>query len=258
MTSTDLKLGKRLGVVHDPRTLRASRVIDVSAVQPPRAHRIARPLRDVPVFANDRYGDCTCASQGHRIVTQERSSGQAREVTLSDADVLEVYSAVTGFDPERPETDRGAYELDVLNYMRKVGMGRERDGTAHTIGAFAAVDWHNHDEVRAAHYVGGGLKVCAALPTSAARELDAGADWSATSDAPGSWGGHSMYSHAYDRERGLAVWTWGREQWMSWAWVDRFVDECYVLISEDYLRRRSQHTPQGFDVAELERYLTSL
>jgi hypothetical protein len=249
------RLGKKLGVVHDPRTITAASVLRFEAIQPPSTHGVsAGALRSVPMFANDRYGDCTYASQGHRIVTQEKSARQ-REIQLTDEDILTAYSAITGFDPADPSTDNGAYELDVLNYMRRVGMGRERDGTPHTIGAFVKVDHLDHAEVMRAHYVFGGLKVCAALPISAQDQEV----WDVTTGADaefGSWGGHSMYSSGYS-PRGVGVWTWGEYKRMTWAWFDRYVDECYALISEDYLRAGGT-TPQGFDRAALERQLAEL
>jgi hypothetical protein len=72
----------------------------------------------------------------------------------------------------------------------------------------------------------------------------------------GSWGGHSMFSHAYSH-RVLWVWTWGRLQPMTWAFVDKYVDEAYAVISEDYFYR-SQRTPQGFDTDALDRMLAAL
>jgi hypothetical protein len=252
---TNVRLGKKLGVVHDRRTLRAGRFLDSTAdIKAPPAHRIAHNLHQVPVFGNADYGDCTCASQGHRIVAEENSSGQ-KEIQLTDEDVLEVYSAVTGFRRDDPSTDNGAYELDVMNYMRRVGMGHEKDGTRHTIGAFAAVDWNDRQEFQDAHYVFGGLKVCAGLPISAQRQevwdvvSGSAADW-------GSWGGHSMYSVGYS-EKGVLLYTWGREKWATWAWIAKYVDEVYCLISEDYFKRGGR-TPQGFDLARLEQALRAI
>jgi hypothetical protein len=110
-----------------------------------------------------------------------------------------------------------------------------------------------------AHYVFGGLKVCAGLPLSAADQIDRGQPWDVTEGsraAFGSWGGHSMFSFAYGRDD-LWVWTWGRQQKMSWAFVDKYVDEVYAVISEDYFYR-SQRTPQGFDTDALDRMLAAL
>jgi hypothetical protein len=249
------QLGKKLGVVNDRRTLRAGHFLhSTNEIKAPREHRIAHNLHVVPMFANDRYGDCTCASQGHRVVAMENSSGQ-REIQLTDEDILRAYSAVTGFNPKDPSTDNGAYELDVLNYMRKTGMGRQKDGTPHTIGAFVAVDWKDHAEVRDAHYVFGGLKVCAGLPISAQHQ-DV---WDVTTGpdaAWGSWGGHSMYSPGYT-DKGLIDFTWGREKLLTWAWIDEYVDEMYAVISDDYFRRGGK-TPQGFSLERLTNALAEI
>jgi hypothetical protein len=48
-----------------------------------------------------------------------------------------------------------------------------------------------------------------------------------------------------------------RPQPMSWAFVDKYVDEVYAVISEDYFYR-SQRTPQGFDTDALDRMLAAL
>lgn len=249
------KTGKKLGVVIDPRTIQTADIISTSDVHAPGSHRIAHTLTEVPVFGNADFSDCTCASQGHRIVSQETSSGQHDHATLSDDDVLDVYAAVTGSDPRTGGADNGAYELDVLNYMRKHGMGRQKDGTPHTIGAFAKVRLTDREDVATSHYVFGGIKVCAALPVTAEKQLDAGEDWTVVKNGgsdsePGSWGGHSMYSVGYDAKRGVLVWTWGKLQWMSWEWLAQYGDESYAAISNDYLRGTLK-TPQGFDLAAL-------
>jgi hypothetical protein len=254
-----VRLGKHLGVVHDPRTFPVRALIDtVSLPAVPREHRIGGSLSSVPVFANDARGDCTQASKGHAVVTMERSSGQ-RDVALTDQDIIDAYARVGGYVPGDPATDNGAYELDSLNDWRTVGIGIEHDGTAHKIAGFAAVTWTDRVEVRQAHYVFNGLKVCAALPLSAADQLRAGQPWDVT-EGPrarfGSWGGHSMYSFGWEAE-GLLGWSWGMPVLMTWAWIDKYVDEMYAVVSEDAYRK-SGRTYQGFDSAALDRMLRTL
>lgn len=253
----EIKLGKHLGVVDDRRTFMASAIM-IDEVRVPPRHRVGGQLKSVPLFGNDRYGDCVFASQCHAIVTMERSASQ-RELPLSEEDALSAYGLVTGFRREDPSTDNGAYELDGLNNWRQRGLGREKDATTHVLKAFAAVDWTDRSEACMAHYVFGGLKICAGLPLSAADQVRNGQAWDVV-EGPrsrwGSWGGHSMYSFAYDEE-GLIVWTWGEEQKMTWEWVDAYVDESYALVSEDYFRRAGK-TPQGFDADKLDRLLRGL
>lgn len=254
------RLGKKLGVVHDRRTIMARQLLAPEQIRVPVRHRVGGKMTWVPTFDNDRYGDCVFASEGHCIVTHERSASQ-HEIQVTTDQILQEYADVTGFRRDDPGTDNGAYELDGLNNWRRNGIGLEKDGTPHRIYAFAAVDWRDRAELEMAHYVFGGLKVCAGLPMAASDQLQRGEDWRYDNadgrGGWGSWGGHSMYSHAYDANRGLAVWTWGREQWMSWDWVDCYVDECYCVVNEDYFRR-SGTTPQGFDRARLDELLEAL
>lgn len=257
-------LGKKLGVVGDPRTFHLRALLDTAALpSAPANWRYAHALREVPMFANDRYGCCTCASNGHRIVAQEFATRQ-REVAVTDGDVLDVYAAVTGFDYSRPETDNGAYMLDVANYMRRVGMGREKDGTAHTVEAFVKVDHSNHAEVKAACNIFGGVWLGVWLPRSAQAQTGPTLQWDAPSDAaklvgeyePGSWGGHAIEVTAYN-ERAAMAYTWGREQYMTWDFWRACVDECYAEISEDWFRKGGT-TPRGFRVEQLRSWLGEL
>lgn len=252
-----LCLGKKLGVVHDRRTLSVRALVDAPAVKVPHAHDIAHTVEEFPVFLNEELGDCGLASNGHRVIGQERSAGQ-HDLPVTDADVLAAYEAVGGYRPGHPETDNGVYLLDVCNYLRKTGMGRQRDGSPHTITGFAKVDPTNHDEVRLASYVFGGLYIGAALPVAAQDQV--GQLWQLTGDEHadkfGSWGGHAMWAPAYDVQ-GVGVVTWGRRQRATWEWWDTYVDEAYALVSPDFMRRGGK-TPQGFNADALARFLETL
>src|ERR1044072_3179485 len=254
----DVKLGKKLGVVKDRRTIQLGPLLDAASLPKiPATWRFAKSLHYVPMFGNDRYGDCTFASHGHRIVAQELSTSQ-REKMVTESDVLKGYADVTGFDPNRPETDNGAYMLDVANYMRRTGIGREKDGSAHTISAFALVDHTNLDEVKKACVLFGGVWCGAALPLSAQSQTGPGLTWdiSGRNNRPGSWGGHAFTMIGYDTHGGL-VYTWGNEQKFTWEWWLKYVDEVYALISEDWFRK-SGTTSRGFNVAQLQQYLSEL
>src|SRR3954465_5033265 len=104
---TTVALGKKLGVIDDPRTVTLERfqAAGVPFTAPTR-WRIGARRHRVPVFANDRVGDCTFASTGDRIIVQEAAVGQSHETPLTDQDVLAGYSALTGYNPARPETDQ--------------------------------------------------------------------------------------------------------------------------------------------------------
>jgi hypothetical protein len=235
-----LKLGK-LPVRHDVRTLQLPRYVDESVLPaaPPSLDE-TNSVEEWPLYGNDRIGDCTCAAAGHMIEAwTAAASGDAVEIT--ERSVLAAFDRVKVVDPATGE--EGAVELDVLRYWRKTGIGR------HRIGAFAAVPVHDHRLVRTGAYLFGGLYLGLALPLTAQRQ-DVW-DWTgslAGDSRPGSWGGHAVDVVRYDAD-GLTVVTWGRLQELTWAFWDRYVDECYCVLSRDFLA--GGRAPNGFRLAEL-------
>lgn len=244
MTEQVVVDGRRLGkgpVKEDPRTLMLSKY--VGAVTPPPAS--VDYLTGVPawgMFKNDTLGDCTCATTGH-YVQQWTYDAAKNEVTISDSDIVVAYSAVSGYDPQTGANDNGAVELDVLNYWHKTGVG------GHKIAAFVKVTPSNHDQVKQAVNLFGGVYIGLGLPISAQNQV--GSLWTVTTGADaevGSWGGHAVHVGAYDAD-GPTVITWGAPQKMTWEFWDKYVDEAYAVLSEDWLNDGKD--PQGLDLATL-------
>ncbi len=201
-------------------------------------------------MGNDHVGCCTCAAAGHQI--QAWTYNESSEVTLPEAEVLTAYSAITGYDPARPETDQGAYCLDVLNYWRQTGIG------GRTFHAYVEVNRASRHYLRAAVGLFGGVYVGLNLPRSAQGQ----AVWEVMPDngsghtVPGSWGGHAVNLVAYNW-RYLTCVTWGRTQRMSWDFWLRYGDECYVILSPaDWLS--DNLSPSGFDLAALDADLEAI
>lgn len=252
----EVKLGKKLGRVIDQRTLQLRKLMRTPMPVPPPSSNYSRDRQAWPMYGNDRYGDCALASlSGHRIIVQERNA-QQREPEPSTQDVLDAYTAVTGFDPAKPETDNGTYMLDALNWQRRIGSGRERDHTTHTIYAYAEVD-RAAMQLRLALWLFGGLYLGLWLPRSAMAQT--GSCWDITEgpdSRPGSWGGHAVWVIGYDRNTLTCV-TWGARQRLTWAFLTRYCDEAYAVLSEDFLNRKDV-TRAGFKRSELDAYLQAL
>jgi hypothetical protein len=233
-------LGK-LPVRTDVRTLSLARYVDQLVLPPPpRTFAETAKVGSWPLYANDRIGDCTTAAAGHMIEAWTAAvRGQA--VVLTDEDVLDAFEHVKRVDPLTGE--EGAVELEVLQYWRKHGIGE------HRIGAFARVSVHNRRLVETGAWLFGGLYIGLQLPLTA-QQQDVW-DWtgSLAGDAkPGSWGGHAVDVVAYDG-RGVTVVTWGRLKQMTWEFWDRYCDEAYAILSEDFLA--GGKAPNGFDLAAL-------
>jgi len=243
MTTTARAIGKlgKLPVRTDVRTLRLPRYVDLTKLPPPPdTLDLTQSVREWPMYANDRIGDCTTAAAGHMIEAwTAASSGRAVEIT--ERSVLTAFDAVKVVDPRTGE--EGAVELDVLRYWRKVGIGD------HRIGAYTSVPIHDPTLVRTGAWIFGGLYIGLSLPLSA--QTQAVWDWTGTlsgDSLPGSWGGHAVDVVRYDAE-GLTVVTWGRLQTMTWSFWDRYCDESYCIIATDFLR--GDVAPNGFDLATL-------
>jgi hypothetical protein len=236
-----LQLGK-LPVRTDVRTLSLGRYVDVAELPtPPETFDETTGVEEWPMYANDRIGDCTIAASAHMIEAWT-AAGQGRAVEISEQAVLEAFDEVKLVDPATGE--EGAIELDVLRFWRNNGIG------GHRIGAYTRVSVYNRLLVRTAAWIFGGLYLGVQLPLTA-QSQDVW-DWtgSLTGPArPGTWGGHAVNVVRYDAD-GVTVVTWARLQRVTWSFWDRYCDEAYCIISNDFLREGN--APNGLDLAALE------
>lgn len=232
------KLGKLPAKV-DGRTLRLGSYLVQSAALPPvpAARDWSRGLpADTDPLGNDQVGDCVLASAGHFITLASQLSGLPSPVT-AEATLAE-YSALTGYDPARPETDRGAYMLDMLKRWRNVGLFGTR------IEAFVAVESQN---IPAAVNLFGGVLFGFTLPANIwTQDI-----WHDDGSDPKPAGGHAIFCHS--TSPGLDVGnTWGlRKSWTP-GWRDRWCDECYAVLLPD------RPAPSGLDLEALRRDLSLL
>jgi hypothetical protein len=233
-----LKLGHYLKVSQLP-TLPAS--FDWSA--------IGAPIASYGMMENDQVGDCTCASAGHLLMQWTAANGSL--FTPTDQQIIDAYSAITGYNPADPSTDNGANELDVLNYWKTTGIA------GHNIGAFAEINISATDFIKYSIYLFGGVYLGVQLPLSyqGVTEWDTPTDRNGN-NAPGSWGGHAVPAIAWD-ENGITVITWGQRLKMSWGAWAAYGEESYAILSPD-LVTGAKPSPDGFDLATLQTDLASL
>jgi hypothetical protein len=204
------------------------------------------------MMANDSLGDCTCAGAGHyvQVVT---SMANPPEVTVSDADVIALYTDACGYDPNNPATDQGGDLLTVLNWWKAHGIGT----AGHSPSAFAAVNVLNQTEVMQAIYLFGCLYTGVQLPVSAQAQVGGVWDVDATSaGAPGSWGGHCCVICKYDATGPWCI-TWGALQQMTWAFWIRYFDEAFAVLTPDWIKP-DLLSASGFNLAALQADLAQI
>jgi hypothetical protein len=229
------KTGLILSTLHRPQ-LKLADYIHPQLANPPAA--ISRPHSGFSwgMLANDRIGDCVIAMMLHSIEDFHLDSGTAVPA-FTDADAISVYSAITGYNPKDPSSDRGTDENAAMSYWEHPGL-KTSDGASHTIVATVAVDPSNLSECRIAIDEFVDLQIGIALPISAQGQTE----WTVVGDgktgnsAPGSWGGHGIPYREYDPETFKCV-TWGAELLLTVPFHEDYAQEAHVVVTKEMLSR---------------------
>ena len=195
---------------------------------------------NIGMLGNDQYGDCVEAANGH-VVEQQTFVGQGSEVTVSTQQVLDSYSAITGFNPNDPNSDQGTMIQDGLDWLRKTGF------SGHTVAAFAQLDVKNLNDVKLAVAEFGAVDIGFNFPASAMTQFNQGKPWDVVAGSPIE-GGHCVLVVGYDTTY-LHVVTWGAIQKMTYAFWNAYVDEAWALIDHDFVSNASGKTVTGVDLA---------
>lgn len=227
MTSTTFRLGKLPAQPARPH-LSLSAVLHERLAAPPASTDWQSNSITWPMYANDQIGDCTCAGVGH-MVNQLTFYGTGTEVLPAESSVLGMYSAITGYNPADPNSDTGAYCQDVLAYWRKTGL------EGHKIVAYASLDVSNLTEIKQAIALFGTVYVGLNFPNTAMDQFNAGQPWDVV---PGARieGGHCVIVGAYGSGK-LDLVTWGEETQMTEAFWKKYVDEAWVVLDADGLKK---------------------
>jgi hypothetical protein len=238
---TKVKLGKQTAH-HDSRVPMLSKYTAALPV-PPATVNYDSKITNLGMMLNNTLGDCTCAAVGH-CIQQWTAEAQKKEVIVPDPVILKLYEIVGHYDPNNPKSDRGAVEINVLNYW----LANPVDGNK--LSAFCALEPQNLQEVKDAVYIFGNCYIGLQMPLSAQQQTV----WTVPpggptgQGAPGSWGGHAVPIVAYDG-RGLTCITWGQLIRMTWQFWNTYCDEAYGLLSPDWIA--AGKAPQGFDSKQL-------
>lgn len=199
---------------------------------------------------NDSLGDCTEAAKGHGVQVWSLCNG--RMLTAPDSLILSQYEANGGYIPGIPSTDQGEVELDTLNAWRKNGFGPT------SLAAYAAIDPRTFQHVQQGIYLFGFAYIGFSVSQSAMDQNARGETWDVVPNDGGIVGGHAVVVPMYDApSRIFTALTWGMRQRMTWAFWQRYVDECYVLLSPAWIGARGLD-PNGFDLRTLQADLVAV
>lgn len=180
------------------------------------------------VLGNADAGDCVFAGGAHEEMTYAKVLlGQI--VPFTDESVLSDYAAVTGYDPNDPDTDQGAYTKDALRYRQHVGL-RDGSGERHKIGPYVRLDAHDWDQLLAAIWTFGTVGVGFDFPRSAMDQFIARQPWSYVPGSPNEGGHYVCALGSMDPTSEITVVSWGRRQIMTREFYERYNDEAWTYV----------------------------
>jgi len=215
---------------------------------PPPAAVDYSAISDLGVMLNATLGCCVCAGYGHSVQQWNQLAGHA--FIPSDPMVEASYEAIGGYNPAQTAsdgsnpTDQGCNMLDACKYWRSTGMG------GHKIDAFVSLGESTPISqllLKQSIALFGNSYLGFSMPQSCQEQAiwDVIPDPGDGSTEPGSWGGHCVLAVAYD-DTHLTVVTWGQLLKVTWAFVDKYLEEAYGLYSEDWMVA-SGLSVSGFD-----------
>lgn len=238
-----MKLGKLQAKWH-PKTLRLAHVLEAN----PAPEELPDPakvywgykVKDWGMLGNDKAGDCVVAGALHMIINWSAHTGNSKVFT--DEDALQIYSSLTGYDPETGANDTGLVMTDFLNYWQTEGLFGVK-----------ILGWFSFDHTNKLHFditdqAFGGTYLGSQFPQSAMDQFNAGQPFSLVPGSPID-GGHCTPWFNHGSEGRKCV-TWSKLQAALNPWLDHYVDESYGVISPDWFDTAGK-TPCGIDVDAL-------
>lgn len=196
------------------------------------------------MLGNDQYGDCVWAGAGHETMLWNKDGGVT--VNITSANALSDYSAVTGFNPNNPNSDKGTDMSAAAKYRQKTGVVDDLN-TRHKVAAYLSITPGNREELKQAVYLFENAGVGIEFPGSAMTQFNAGKPWSVVKGSAIE-GGHYIPAIGYDDEY-IYIVTWGKVQRMEWAFFDKYCDEAIVYLSDEMIK--GGKSIEGFNVTQL-------
>jgi hypothetical protein len=231
-----------------PRVKLAPALDKAALPSPPPSVNWYSQVPEWPMYGNADWGDCVEAEQGHHEeVFSFYGAGALVEVT--EKDVLDAYSAITGFDPNAGDpgsnpTDQGTVIQDAMSFWRKTGIA------GHKIAAFTEVNGSDITEVKTALALFGPLSIGVNFPASAMDQINSGRPWDVVTNDGGIQGGHCICLVGYDDEFYYVI-TWGAVQKMTPAWWTKYVEEAWAPVSSEWISSQTGKDPEGVDLSQL-------
>jgi hypothetical protein len=199
------------------------------------------------MFCNDKLGDCAIAGS----IEEVRLANALRGVTVNftDETAIENYSAITGYNPDDPQSDAGTDVHQLYDYRKTTGIV-DADGNYHKIVAYAGLTPGDFDELLIAlslfDMVGIGIQV----PDYCQDQFEAGEPWHVEAGRHSIEGGHYIPIVGATDANTAQLYTWGAKQGITSPFYSAFNTVAVVALTEELFT--NDKTPEGIDLAKLQ------
>lgn len=248
--SQSLKLGKTPA---RPGAVKLKLTDYLGTLPPPPSKYSHTALESAPwgMLGNDTVGDCVLAGAGHETMLWNTEAKKTVSITAQNA--LNDYSAITGYNPNDPNTDQGTDMQVAASYRKKTGVV-DASGNRHKVGAYLALSLKSTAEYKQAAYLFGTVGLGIQFPNSAMSQFNAGKNWTVVSGSKIE-GGHYVPIVGYDSKYAYVV-TWGKLIKATWGFVNKYADEAIVYLSQEFLT--GGKSLEGFNLVQLNADLSKL
>lgn len=255
--STQLRTGK-LPATHDDRDLMFHDYVDASVIdlsgppptsKPGHADRMPQPRLMLGNGPDDSVrkgfegaGDCVfaCITNLLRLGYAIGGKGLFPATGLT---AIENYSEVTGYIIDDDSTDNGTDMSKAMSWLVKTGY-KDADGVRHKAGGYCKINVKEWNHLLWALYLADtGVPLGIVFPSSAMTQFSEDKPWSVVKGAT-SDGGHAILL-----DWTLCVETWARDQEVVQAFLEKYVDEAYLVVDEEGLV--AGKSIEGFDSTTL-------
>ena len=244
------KLGK-LAPLHKPAHLALTDFIGKETTWPPvppNGWEFTVPQAEMSVLGNDQYSCCVPAGAYGLAQIHSNNANPSDPIVPTTEQVLDFYTALTGFDPNDPSTDQGAVLTDALTYWQKTGFEvTTRSGKTRLsqIVGWAALDISSFALMRWAAYTFGGSYLGINCPQQCVDNTD---NWDFAPGLP-IVGGHCI-DQPGEGSMGGKMRSWGLWIPASKVFMGAYIDEGYIVIDKDWLSSQNV-SPSGLDLNAL-------
>ena len=173
---------------------------------------------------------------------------------FTDAEAVKIYSAVSGYNPDDPNSDVGATLASVCQYMVKTG-AVDVNGRVHKLAAWAEINsYSNLRLLKRITNAFGSAYLAINCPYSALTSSTTGSRGRTTRSSPID-GGHAIPLQYSAVNTGTlddeTVATWGAEQKVAESFFTNYLAEAVAIVSADDVNVQTGKNPVGLALTQL-------